>query len=159
EVSFGGLRPRSYQIILPGIDAKLCTLELDRLKYSQIVDSEPMWTEPEDPLTVSEVDAESGDCLASLAFEFGTSLDAMIAANSEIDDPHLLTPGMEITVPEIEPFTSQVSAGRRFIITVAVPRVLLRLYMETYGLEARPGVPFRLQVFDDDWTELDGSEG
>src|SRR5690606_34883767 len=39
------------------------------------------------------------------------------------------------------------------------PRVLLRLYMETYGLEARPGVPFRLQVFDDDWTELDGSEG
>jgi hypothetical protein len=155
EVSFDSLPPGEYEIILPGIDASLCTHELAEL-HGQGFSGEPMWDEASELPMVSSLAVESGDCLASLAFELGTTLQAMTEANEDIETPHMLRPGAEITVPEIEPFTVRIPAGQRCVVAVKVPRVVLRLFMKTYGLQTRAGVPFELQVFDDDWSELDG---
>jgi hypothetical protein len=42
---------------------------------------------------------QAGDTLTSIAAQFSTSVDALLAANPSIEDPDLIVEGSELTVP------------------------------------------------------------
>lgn len=107
-----------------------------------------------------------GDCLASVAAQFGFSDPAAIhdhADNADLKqrraDPHLLVPGDVVMIPDRVEKEIDCAAGARHRFTLKQPRVVLRLKLQDQDGAAVAGKPYRLFVGDEIFEGKTGGDG
>ncbi|MEM7154432.1 MAG: peptidoglycan-binding protein [Myxococcota bacterium] len=151
-VRFDGLEPGRYSVGLPGIDnaawsaAAPENLPDDRGKSH----GKAQWASPSQPPGQTTHTVQPGEGVYQLARLHGMLVETLWAANAALhptrDDPNILSPGDELTIPARELGAEAVSSGQRLTLKVQEPQQTLELQFIDIEGKPRGGVPYLLTI-------------
>jgi hypothetical protein len=163
---FDGLQPGSYQLSLLAIDEdvweKIGEAGLgDKRKSS----GDASWSAPPAANGKTDVEVEEGDCLASIAFEYGWLPESLWKheENAELKakrkSMYILNPGDVVRIPAVRRKMLQVATGNRYDLKRKGVPEMLRVRFLDFCNEPRAGVSYVLSLESADGEPIPDRKG